>query len=155
MPGAFGHDERGMGIRARARMKVLVCGGRDFHDYPFARAVLDALHAARGIERIVHGGASGADTLADRWGRSRSIIRWVYPADWDKHGRAAGMIRNRVMLATAPDLVVAFAGGRGTGNMVGLARDAKIPTLLPCELCIVPDASCLHSPCLHDFTRTA
>jgi hypothetical protein len=31
-----------------------------------------------------------------------------YPADWDKYGPAAGPIRNRQMLDTGVDLVIAF-----------------------------------------------
>jgi hypothetical protein len=51
----------------------------------------------------------------------------VYKAEWDKHGRAAGPIRNQQMLDDGkPDLVLAFAGGRGTDDMCRRAREAGI-----------------------------
>ena len=51
----------------------------------------------------------------------------AFPAEWKKHGKAAGPIRNRKMLQDGkPDLVLAFPGGRGTANMVELATDAGI-----------------------------
>jgi len=51
-----------------------------------------------------------------------------FPADWGKYSKSAGYIRNKQMLAEGkPDLVVAFPGGKGTANMVKLAKLANIP----------------------------
>ena len=98
---------------------VLVCGGRDYSDLGQVFGVLDALHAARPITSIVHGDAPGADQLGGAWGRSREVHVTACPADWSRHGRSAGPIRNARMLSVyAPALVVAFAGGRGTADMV-------------------------------------
>ena len=143
-------------------MRVLVCGGRDFADEAHLFAVLDALHAANPISWIIHGAARGADSLAGRWAFRRDLSRKAYPADWATHGKAAGMIRNRLMLTDGkPDLVVAFMGGKGTADMVRLARDARppVPVIVPCNLCLQPVAvrghgcSCMHAPCVHDLTR--
>jgi hypothetical protein len=50
-----------------------------------------------------------------------------YRADWAKHGRAAGPIRNKQMLEEGkPDLVVAFPGGQGTANMMSQVREAGV-----------------------------
>ena len=102
-------------------MKVLVWGGRDFQDKARVFATLDGLDPAL----VIHGGARGADSLAEKWAATRQVPCHVYPADWRRHGRAAGPIRNREMLEQSkPDLVVAFPGGRGTAHMVRIARDA-------------------------------
>lgn len=117
-------------------MRVLVCGGRDFEDYVHAARVLDVLHADHEIELVIHGGARGADHCADRWARARLVTRKVYPALWAQFGKSAGMIRNKAMLADGkPDVVVAFHGGKGTANMVVLARDARVTVVLPCWSC--------------------
>ena len=111
---------------------ALVCGGRDLdvRDYVHVARVLDALHGAIAIGLVVHGGARGADRLAGRWAFARGIIARVFPADWSRHGKAAGMIRNRAMLEDGrPDVVVAFPGGRGTANMVALALKRSVPVL--------------------------
>lgn len=100
-------------------MIVLVCGGRDYHDVDAVRRTLDILHHRDAISLLVHGGASGADFLAGRWAAGKAVPALVYEAEWQKHGRAAGPIRNQRMIDDArPDLAVAFPGGRGTEDMV-------------------------------------
>ena len=102
-------------------MRVLVCGGRNYSDEGRLTEVLDDLKPTE----IIHGGARGADSLAEKWAATRQVPCHVYPADWRRHGRAAGPIRNREMLEQSkPDLVVAFPGGRGTAHMVRIARAA-------------------------------
>lgn len=106
---------------------VIVCGGRDFKDKDFVFKVLDEVHKEVGISVVIHGGATGADYIAHRWARSRKINEIEMPADWETHGRAAGPMRNSLMLAThTPDMVVAFEGGNGTKDMVTKAKKAGV-----------------------------
>lgn len=108
-------------------MKVLVCGGRDYSDDKGLRTVLDAMHKTLSFSVLIHGAARGADQLAANWASSRGIPLQSFPADWQKHGRAAGPIRNEQMLRDArPDMVIAFPGGRGTAHMVRIAREAGV-----------------------------
>lgn len=104
-------------------MKTLVCGGRDYCDKQHVFSVLDGLHQQQRIDLVIHGGASGADFLADQWAVDNEIPRSIFKADWSRHGRSAGPIRNlEMLLATTPDLVIAFPGGKGTANMVAIAK---------------------------------
>ena len=112
---------------------ILVCGGRDYDDEPVFDHLMDALLAgfkehSPGAELvIVHGGARGADKLADLWAKSRKVPVVACPADWKTHGKAAGMIRNLEMLKKwKPQVVIAFPGGRGTAHMVSIARKAGV-----------------------------
>lgn len=116
-------------MKASSKPKVvLVCGGRDYNGAERLFQVL--AHYASAAEVIVHGGASGADALAQRWADTTGHCCMVYPADWKKHGKAAGPIRNQLMLdSEQPDLVLAFPGGRGTADMVKRARAAGIKVL--------------------------
>lgn len=121
-------------LAQRKFLVILVCGGRDFDDEPVFDHIMDSLlrlnrEDASGFQIvIVHGGARGADTLADRWAKSRGIPVVACPADWDKHKKAAGIIRNAEMLKKwHPHVVVAFPGGRGTAHMVSIARKAGVP----------------------------
>lgn len=117
-------------------MRILVCGGRDFNDRglfaqtmnPFKPQPLS--ECAEHI--IIHGGAPGADTLAFEWVETFGGRQRVFPADWQKHGKAAGPIRNQRMLDEGkPNLVIAFPGGRGTADMVRRARAAGIEVQTP------------------------
>lgn len=125
-------------------MRLLVCGGRNYADRKHINHVLNALHAAHPITCLIHGAASGVDSLAADWGRTTIGADNVdpYPADWsdtdhpdalirwNKHGAydaRAGFRRNARMLALGrPDLVQVFPGGAGTASMIGLARAAKV-----------------------------
>ena len=107
-------------------MRVLVCGGRTFDDWELLAGALDGLEPLE-ASVIIHGAAPGADALAGRWAELRRVRVEAFPADWARHGRAAGPIRNARMLGEGqPDVVVAFPGGRGTANMVKQARAAGV-----------------------------
>jgi hypothetical protein len=76
---------------------------------------------------LIHGGARGADRLADRFAKAHGWHVDEYLADWKTHGKRAGPIRNQRMLDEGrPQLVVAFPGGRGTADMVDRARAAGV-----------------------------
>lgn len=110
-------------------MKVLVCGGRDFNDRRFVYNELDKRHAVTPISLLICGGARGADQLAQDWASYRRVACRVFNADWETHGRAAGPIRNQLMLDDGtPDLVMAFPGNRGTADMVRRATELGVKT---------------------------
>ena len=111
-------------------MRVLVCGGRDFDDAFCLADRLAELHQQRPFSLLIHGDARGADHLAGCWAFYTGVPVIRFPADWRKHGPAAGPIRNRKMLVEGkPDLVVAFPGGKGTANMVAQAREAGVEVI--------------------------
>jgi hypothetical protein len=139
-------------------MKVLVCGGRDFGErYPLpdnrnasAAAIehalrqsmadvklldetLTTLHTKKRFTKLIHGAAPGADTCAHRWAGSNGVPVEMFFALWAEHGHAAGPIRNQQMIEQKPDLVVAFQGGKGTTNMVKIAKLAGVRVIeVPC-----------------------
>lgn len=109
--------------------KLCVCGGRDFDDEKFLFAKLD--HLTSKINRpivVITGGAEGADYLAGQWAYHARHTVINYYADWKKHGKSAGPIRNTEMLDTEkPDIVIAFPGGSGTADCVRQAKQRNIP----------------------------
>lgn len=104
-------------------MKILACGDRFWNDKEKIRARLSVL--PQGTE-IIHGAARGADSIAGMLARALGFSVRAFPADWNKHGKAAGPIRNRLMLDQKPDLVIAFhsnlAESRGTKDTVEEAK---------------------------------
>lgn len=108
--------------------RVLVTGGRDYTDRTNVFRVLTELHVSVGVECVIEGGASGADTLAREWARTHLPATGLItePADWKKWGPSAGPRRNSLMLTYEPTLLVAFPGGRGTADMIAKARRAQV-----------------------------
>lgn len=113
-------------------MRVLVCGGRDYTNRDAVFATLDVLKKQYGQLTIIQGGEPGADSLASEWAFAQPSCHLINePADWKKHGKSAGPIRNQLMLDLhKPELVVAFPGGHGTTDMVRRAQKAKVPVIL-------------------------
>lgn len=111
-----------------AGQRVLVCGGRNYGATTAELQLLVKELSAIRPAVIIHGAARGADSLAANFARQTGIPCRAYPADWQRHGRRAGYLRNRLMLQKAkPDLVIAFPGGPGTAHMIRIAREANVP----------------------------
>lgn len=112
--------------------RVLVCGGRDYADERAVWTALSLSHEGGNIDEIIEGGAPGADTLARCWARQYGVLIRTFLAEWNRYGKAAGPRRNARMLAEGrPHYVIAFPGGRGTENMIGLSISAGIPVWKP------------------------
>ncbi len=108
-------------------MRVLVCGGRDFANWPSLMRHLDPLLIKFPDIFVISGAARGADKIAVEWAILNNVPFKEYPAHWDRYGKSAGVIRNKEMLVRGkPDLVVAFPGGRGTDNMCKQAEKAGV-----------------------------
>jgi hypothetical protein len=110
-------------------VRAVVCGGRAYRDRAAVYRALDRLlEDADGDLMIACGGALGADALARGWALSRGVPCAVFDAPWKALGTAAGPTRNQWLLDyVAPDVVLAFPGGRGTQDMVRRAESAGVP----------------------------
>ena len=105
---------------------VLVCGGRDYNNKAKVYEILTSLGK---IDCVIHGGATGADSLAGSWAIANGVHVAQVKALWDVHGRSAGPIRNAVMAAFNPTVCLAFPGGAGTRNMVSQCRAKGIDVI--------------------------
>lgn len=114
--------------------RVLVTGSRNYDD---KNTLFDAL--ADQYEPgmiVVHGGARGADTIACEWVKKMQSLGYqvtteVHQADWYEYGKAAGPIRNEVMVDAGADVCLAFPLGesRGTRHCMSAAEKAGIPVI--------------------------
>jgi hypothetical protein len=103
-------------------IKLIIAGGRDFGGLNFRHHNLlnQSLTKVKSpISEVVCGMATGADNAGRVWAQNRKIVVREFPAEWDRYGRSAGMIRNKQMAEYA-DALVAFWDGqsRGTKNMI-------------------------------------
>ena len=118
----------------RQQYKIIIAGGRDFNDYTLLTKVCnEAIPRMAGDNTpvIISGGAAGADSLGEQYAQENGIAIERHPADWTKHGKAAGPIRNAEMAACA-DFLIAFWDGksRGTQNMMMNAVKKDIPCIV-------------------------
>ena len=119
-------------------LRILICGDRNWDDYEkikwFVKSLPDDVF-------IIEGECRGADKMARQAAeeagvKDENILK--FPADWNKHGKAAGPIRNAQMLSEGkPTHVIAyhndFQNSRGTKDMVQRAKRADIPVYLNVE----------------------
>jgi hypothetical protein len=118
-------------------VRILVTGSRD---WPYPEIVHKELdRVTRGVRpvTIVEGACpTGADNFACDWVRiwnydyaDDDVISERHPADWAKHGKAAGFIRNQGMVDLGADLCLAFVynQSRGASDCLNRATTAGIP----------------------------
>jgi hypothetical protein len=112
-------------------MRIGVTGGRRYANFDRIYDTLKLFnYTPMGGHTLVYGGASGADDLAH--GIVSESFYWEqerFEADWERHGRAAGPIRNQQMVDSGLDLLIAFQGGRGTEDMIRRAKAAGVLVL--------------------------
>lgn len=115
-------------------VKIAVTGGRDFEP---TSAELDRFWelwyglALEGRPVLLHGDSRGVDRAVAAAVRRKGFEVIAFPANWDRHGKAAGPLRNEQMMKQA-EALIAFPGGRGTAHCTSIARQAgKSVYLIP------------------------
>lgn len=96
-------------------MKLAIVGTRTFNDYDLMCKKLDDVKDQ--VTLVISGGRSknefekvGADTLAIRWAEENQK-QWIeFLPDWDKHGKAAGPIRNEFIVKACTHIVLFWDG---------------------------------------------
>ena len=113
--------------------RLLICGDRNWIDKDEIRQCIETIDP----DVIIEGEARGADRMAREVALEMDYILGdtllSFPADWDKHHKAAGPIRNQQMLTEGqPTIVYAFHANigesKGTKDMIKRSLKAKIPT---------------------------
>jgi hypothetical protein len=112
-------------------MRLAIVGSRNFTDYyVFRQKVEQALqewlieeNKDITVEYVISGGASGIDSLANTWANEKECKMVVHWANWAKHGKAAGPIRNSLIISDSTH-VIAFPSkfGRGTQDSIRKAK---------------------------------
>ncbi|ALF00932.1 hypothetical protein SEA_SERENITY_65 [Mycobacterium phage Serenity] len=117
--------------------RVLITGSRVWKDRSLVWHALgiELQRSPNGLT-VVHGGARGADDIADRWAWGMKQEGWhvlpeLHRADWDRYGKRAGILRNIEMVKAGADICLAFPLGvsRGTRHCMAAAEKAGIPVI--------------------------
>lgn len=109
-------------------MRVIIAGSRHFRDQAVLNAAMDVADACGIVPTLVLSGcAQGVDRMGERWAEHRhrnprpAVER--HPAEWEKHGKAAGPMRNSEMVNNADALVALWDGeSSGTADILRKAR---------------------------------
>jgi hypothetical protein len=106
-------------------MKVIIAGSRTITNYSL---VVEAVKKSGfEITEVVSGGAGGVDRLGEEWAFEHKVPVKKFPADWKKHGKAAGMIRNKQMVEYSDALIAIWdSQSPGTANTIKNAKKKGI-----------------------------
>jgi len=134
-------------------MKILVCGDRKWSNIESIRKAIEEVRMQYSNEQsftIIHGCATGADTLAGEVGKELGLEIMEFPAKWRewedkpeyqvgevngrKYWKLAGVVRNTEMLKAQPEVVLAFyndiSKSKGTLDMIKQANRAGVEVRL-------------------------
>ncbi len=110
-------------------MKVVIAGSRTISNLSLLEEVVE--RCGYEITTVISGTARGVDLLGEQWASKykKSVIRM--PANWDKHGKAAGPIRNAEMAEIADAAIIIWDGkSTGTKNMIENMKKLRKPYYL-------------------------
>jgi hypothetical protein len=124
-------------------VRVLVTGSRGWSHRDIIAYELGRVAPGDNITLISGGCPTGADRIAEMYAEALGWEVEIHPADWRTHGKAAGPIRNAEMVASAPDVCLAFIGecasprckqegphgSHGATGCADMARAAGVPVM--------------------------
>lgn len=105
-------------------MKLAIVGCRHYQNYYSFEDIVNAYIARNGKPSlIISGGASGVDTLAERYAAQHSIPIVIFEAQWNVHGKKAGPMRNRQIVdACTHMLALPSQSSVGTYDSINKAK---------------------------------
>ena len=111
-------------------MNLIIAGGRDFDNWPLLCESLDHILKKTPMSTITIfcGMAKGADNMGMLYATMNYIPVRRFPADWDTHGKKAGILRNQEMIDAGATHLVAFwdQKSKGTADMIKRAIKAGL-----------------------------
>lgn len=103
-------------------LKIAIVGSRNYSRLDLVRNYLTENFSEGDI--VISGGAFGVDSEAVVAANDLGFSSKVFYADWDKHGKAAGFIRNSLIVEAA-DVIIAFWDGSSRGTLDTLKKAKK------------------------------
>lgn len=99
-------------------MRLLISGYRYFSDYDIVQTEMKKVLCDNETHVIIHGNCQGADLTADKVAKDNGWDCLLFPPEWNKHGKAAGVIRNEEMIVEGrPDYAIVFLSPQSRGTL--------------------------------------
>ena len=127
-----------MGDREEVQLNIVIVTGARERE-PYAQIVAELKHRDNGLLMVIHGDCRGVDVTAGRACKDLGIQQVRVPANWGGEGRAAGPIRNRLMVEMALKLthfsqveVLAWPApdSTGTRHMIRICQDEGLKVVV-------------------------
>lgn len=121
--------------KATTISRLIVAGSRGYTDQPWVNEVLDFVLAKLTREgkimTVISGHARGPDQFGEEWAKAKGVPLEIYPAQWTKYDKQAGLIRNEQMAQIADGLIAFWDGqSHGTRHMIDEATKRNLPTMV-------------------------
>ena len=99
-------------------MKLLIAGSRSIVNFDLASYI------PQGVTEIISGGANGIDTIAEKYADTHRISKHIILPEYNKYGKAAPILRNRVMVELCDTALIIWDGkSKGTLSTINYAKE--------------------------------
>ena len=103
--------------------RIIIAGSRNFNNYELLKENVNKILFELNITsktniEIISGGARGTDRLGEKYAKEFGYPLKIFPAEWSKYGKSAGLQRNMEMAiyANCADNAVLIAFWDGVSN---------------------------------------
>ena len=98
-------------------MKLLIVGSRNIKDFDLSEYI------PQNTDLIISGGATGIDSIAEKYADEHRISKLIIRPRYDLYGRAAPIKRNETMVDIADKVIIVWDGSsRGTKHTLEYAK---------------------------------
>lgn len=111
--------------------RLLITGSRDWVDEIVLMQAISDVAIPPSDWTLVSGACpTGADWMAESFADGLGMAVERHPANWDRHGKRAGFLRNAEMVELGADTCLAFIRGesKGASMTASLAEKSGIET---------------------------
>ena len=103
-------------------MKLLIVGSRSIENFDISPYITSD------VDTIISGGASGVDSIAEKYADTHRISKYIIRPRYDLYGRAAPLKRNEQMVDLADSVLVIWDGrSKGTEYTIKYSKGVGKP----------------------------
>lgn len=117
--------------------KVIISGPKEFKDYEFLKTECDRILSRKLVDpdvkvTIMSGCSDGVENLGERYAKEKGLTVQTFPADWNRLGKKAGIMRHKRMAKESNACILFFMSDGGetmnriTKTLLSIAKEEKL-----------------------------